>query len=329
MERDLKFILDAANGFRTARVLLSAIELNIFTHVGPGATAEAIAGRLDMPQRGVEMLLNALVGTGFLVKEENAFACTPQTDRFLNDASDESVRASLLHSVHLWDRWSHLTECVNAGTTVTGETASLKDPKRTEAFIGAMHRNATNRARRISDMLDCTGVARMLDIGGGSGAYTIALVKDNLQMEGVVLDLPQVTPITRRHIADAGLGERIQTVNGDYHTAQYGGNFDLVLASAIMHINSPEENLAIARKAFNCLNPGGRLVISEFLLNEDKTAPEAAALFSINMLVATEQGAAYSEAEYRAWLTMAGFNYIRRMDVEGPIGLMVGVKPLS
>ena len=327
MDRDLKAIVDAASGFRTARVLLSAIELDLFTHVGPGAEAKTIARRLDMPLRGVEMLLNALAATGFLTKQDGSFACTPATDRYLNDASGDSVRGSLLHTVHLWDRWSRLTDCVATGSTVTGETASLNDPGRTEAFIAAMQRSAGDRARKISDLLDCTGVARMLDIGGGSGAYSIALAKDNPALEAVIMDLPQVTPITRRHIEQAGLAERIQTVNGDYHTARYGDNYDLVLASSILHINTPEENLAIIRKAFDCLNPGGRLVISEFLLNQDKAGPEGAALFSINMLVATVGGAAYSEAEYRAWLTLAGFDYIRRIDVEGPVGLIIGVKP--
>jgi len=133
-------------GFQPSRVLLTAIELNVFTAIGEGATAEEVAAKLNSDPRATGMLLNALAALGLLSKNGGAFRNTPVTARFLDDASPESERLAWMHSVHMWKSWSTLTDCVRAGTSVSRREGAAPDAAWTAAFIAAMHRNATERA---------------------------------------------------------------------------------------------------------------------------------------------------------------------------------------
>jgi len=166
----------------------------------------------------------------------------------------------------------------------------------------------------------------MLDVGGGSGAYSIAFAKANPVLHAEILDLPAVTAIAQRHIRAAGVEERVQPRAGDLRTDALGRGFDLVFVSAICHMLSPEENADLLRRCHDALAPGGRVVIQDFILNPEKTGPKFAALFALNMLVGTAAGSSYSEPEYTDWLTAVGFREIRHVRLPGPSGLMIGVR---
>ncbi len=322
MERLPEELLERINAFRESRLLLSAIELDVFTAVGEGATAGEAAGRLGTDPRATEMLLNALVAVGMLTKREGVFRNTPAAARWLSDASPESARAALMHVVHLWPNWGLLTECVRKGTSPRAGRRRTRE--QTEAFIALMHYNAQVRAPMVAEAIGLEGVRRVLDLGGGSGAYAIAFAQASASLEVELLDLPAVLRIARRHVEAAGLGGRVRLRAGDLRGEDYGSGYDLVFISAICHMLDPEENRAMLRKSYRALAPAGRVAIQDFILEPDKTAPRAAAMFALNMLVGTRAGASYSEPEYRAWLEEAGFSGVRRLHLPGPTGLMIG-----
>jgi cyclopropane fatty-acyl-phospholipid synthase-like methyltransferase len=170
------------------------------------------------------------------------------------------------------------------------------------------------------------GFQRMLDLGGGSAAYSIAFAQANPRLRAEVLDLPAVLPLTQDYIRRAGLEARIQTRPGDLRTDAFGEGYDLALMSAIAHMFSPEENRDLLRRIHQALAPNGRLVLQDFILEADKTSPGFAVLFSLNMLVNTTAGASYSETEYEAWLRGAGFRECKRVRLPGPANLMIAVK---
>jgi cyclopropane fatty-acyl-phospholipid synthase-like methyltransferase len=167
----------------------------------------------------------------------------------------------------------------------------------------------------------------MLDLGGGSGAYSIAFARAHPGLRAEILDLATVVPIARGHIERAGLAERVTARAGNLGDPSYGQGFDLVFVSAICHMLGADENLALLRKSFQALEPGGRILIQDFILERDKTAPRHAALFALNMLVGTEKGSSYSEDEYADWLRETGFHEIRRVRLPGPTGLMIASRP--
>lgn len=322
MERLPEELLERINAFRESRLLLTAIELDVFTAVGQGAEAARIAKRLGTDKRATEMLLNALVAVGMLTKRDGVFNNTPVAARWLSGDSPDSARAAMMHIAHLWKNWSLLTECVRRGSSP--RAGRRRTAGETEAFIALMHYNARARAPMVVEAVGVEGVRRMLDLGGGSGAYAIAFAQASSELEADILDLAPVLRIARRHIEEAGLQDRVKLRVGDINQRSYGTGYDLVFISAICHMLDPKQNLEMLGKSYRALRPGGRVVIQDHILEEDKTAPRAAALFSLNMLVNTRGGASYSESEYRSWLGKAGFREVTRLHLPGPTGLLVG-----
>jgi cyclopropane fatty-acyl-phospholipid synthase-like methyltransferase len=167
----------------------------------------------------------------------------------------------------------------------------------------------------------------MLDVGGGSGAYSIAFAKANPVLTADILDLASVAPIAQRHIQEEGVTDRVSTRVGDLRSDPLGSGYDLILVSAICHMLSEEENRDLFERCHAALVAGGRIAVQDFILEPDKTAPAWGALFALNMLVGTRGGSSYSEAEYTDWLNGAGFREIRHVALPGPASLMVAGRP--
>ena len=313
-------LMERIRAFQQSRALLTAIELDLFAAVGAGAPAAKIAQRLGTDPRATEMLLHAVAALGAIEKRDGVFRNTADSARWLRGHG----RLALMHIVNLWPRWSVLTECVRQGAPAPAPPPDARPAEWTRAFIAAMHQNASIFAGLVAQAAGAVSVKRMLDLGGGSGAYSIAFARVNPELRSEILDLPAVAPLARGYIEEAGLAARISVREGDLHQRDYGRGYDLVFISAICHMLGPKENLAMLRKARQALAPGGRVVVQDFILERDKTAPLHAALFSLNMLVGTERGSSYSEDEYAAWLREAGFEDIRRVRLPGPAGLMIG-----
>ena len=320
-------IMQRMRAYQESRVILTGVELDIFTAVGQGARSDEVAKKTGANPRATEMLMNALVATGMLTKEDGVFRNTPVAAQFYAEGSPNDARAAAMHTVNLWPRWSTLTDCVRAGTSVGPEQFSNRQNDWTRAFIAAMHCNALDRAPLILRAVGTEGVKRMLDVGGGSGAYSIAFAKAVEGLQAEILDLETVIPIAQNHIEKAGVGNRVKTRAGDLRTDQLGQGFNLVLLSAICHMLGVDENRDLLKRCRQALAPRGRVVIQDFILDADKTSPKTGALFALNMLVVTENGNSYSRDEYSAWLREAGFEDIRHLQLPGPTALMVGSRP--
>lgn len=320
-------LTNTVRAFMESRVILSAVELDLFTAVGGGATAAAVAAELHTDRRATETFLNAVTSLGLLEKQGDIFRNTPMAARYLAAGGADDSRMALMHIVGLWTRWSTMTDCVRAGTSVGYREVTERDAAATAAFIAAMHSNAAVRAPLVVRAVGTENVRRLLDLGGGSGAYAIAFAQADPDLRADLFDLPDVLPIAGGHIADAGLNDRIGLRPGDMRKDDFGGGYDLVLLSAICHMYSPDENRRLLEKAFRALEPGGRLVIQDFILDPDKTSPRQAALFALNMLVGTPAGGTYNRTEYAGWLESVGFTDIHRINLPGPAGLMIGSRP--
>lgn len=315
---------DLARSFMPARALLTALELDVFTAVAEGAPAEKVAQRIGAANRATEMLLNALVSLKLLEKRDGAFFNSAASARFFAEGSPDNARPGLLHTANLWKRWSTLTDAVREGTAVAPR---VRDADWAMTFIAAMDRNARERAGSVVKTVASPAIRRVLDLGGGSGAYSIALARAVPGLHAEILDTADVVPLTQQYIRQAGLADRISTRVGDMLSDSLGEGYDLVLVSAICHMFSPDDNRALLERVFNALAPNGQIVVQDFILEPDKTAPRAAALFALNMLVGTTAGSTYSEGEYANWLHDAGFTGVRRVRFPGsPSGLMIGIR---
>ena len=308
-------------GFMPSRVLLTALELDVFTAVADGGDVEHISGKLNASARGTGILLNALVSLGLLSKSGDRYANTPESARFFVQGSKDNHRNGLIHIVNMWNRWSTLTDAVRSGRRVFDRE---KSQDWTKDFIAAMQRIARERAPLVVKALGSNGTHKLLDLGGGSGAYSIAFAKVNPAAQCEILDVPEVVPLTEDYIMKAGVSAQVKLRPGNMLCDDFGSGYDLIMLNAICHMFSEEQNRDIIRRARQALAPGGQLSVQDFILNDDKTAPQQAALFSVNMLVGTDAGASYSEREYTRWMTDAGFQEVRRVKLPGPSDLIVG-----
>ena len=223
-----KIIMDMARGFQKSRILLTAVELEIFTVLGTsGKTADQVAEEIAADARATDRILNALTAIGFTEKTGNSFSNSPVSEKYLDQKSPEYIWR-LKHSVNQWNSWSTLTQAVKKGTRVAETREKFKNEKMLNSFIGAMHYRAQQDADSMVSKIDTGDVSRMLDVGGGSGAYSIAFIKKNKTSSAVVFDLPDVIPITKKYIQEAGLSDRIETIPGDYLSDDFGSGYDLV-----------------------------------------------------------------------------------------------------
>jgi len=322
-------LIETVNAFRTSRLILSAIELRVFDIIsGKKMTSSEIAGIAHTDPRATDRFLNALVGQGLVVKNNGTFSNSPFSDKFLVSSSAQFM-AGMDHMVGLWRTWNTLTDAVKTGTSLA-ETVrnSINDrgEKWLEAFIAAMHARGMEQGRELVSMLDLSGTHRTLDVGGGSGAFSFAFIERNPEIKAFILDLPNVVPITQRYIEKEGYTGKAGILKGDYLKDDFGKDYDLVLMSAIIHINNPEENTLLIRKGAEALAEGGQLVIIDHVMNESRTEPIMGTMFALNMLVGTKHGDTYTEKEYRGWMKDSGLNYIKLKTSRSGMQVMIGRK---
>jgi len=309
-------IREFAASFQKSRILLSGIELDIFTNINEsGTTSNQIANHLHLNERACERLLNALVSLGFLTKKNHLFFNTADSFAFLSKKSSD-YSAGLMHLNHLWNTWSNLTQVVKTGKSAHPAEINERGEEWLFAFIDAMHDRAKKQAPQQLANIDLSEVESILDIGGGSGAYSMEFVSKKPEIAAIVFDLPGVVPITKRFINKEGFSDQIKTHPGDYTTDDLPKGFDLVFLSAVIHSNSLEINKELIKKCYNSLNKNGKIVIQDWIMNNDRTLPASGAVFAINMLVGTEAGDCFTDQEAAEMLNAAGFKNISRTEFE-------------
>ncbi len=321
-------VFAVARDFMRSRVILTAAELDLFTLIQEGdSTAEKMASRLGADKRALSRVLDCLVTFGLLGKNGDVYSPTEEGAPY-SMKHPESSLPMLLHISRLWDSWSDLTEVVEKGPGSEQRPSRPMDPESRRAFIGAMHVIGRTLSEEIARSLDLSGFKKVMDIGGGSGTYTIAFLKNNPRMRAVIFDLEDVIPMAGERLEAEGFLVRTDLVQGDFYRDELPTGCDLALLSAIIHQNNPEQNLHLFKKAYRALEPGGMLLIRDHIMNDSRTNPPEGALFAINMLVNTRGGDTYTFAEVEKGLAEAGFGNIRmlrsgeRMDC-----LVAGVKP--
>jgi 3-hydroxy-5-methyl-1-naphthoate 3-O-methyltransferase len=320
-------LMQLSMGFWAFKTLAAAHELDLFSRLsaGEGMTIDDVAREYDIEQRPAEMLLTGCAALGLLDKAGERYGNTPLAEEYLVKGKPDYFGGWVqMLDKRLYPGWGKLGEAIRTNRPTTWDPTTQKslfegeDPVMLEVFWGAMHSLSTHTARALGEAVDFSRYERLLDVGGGSGAYDIELCKRYDQLGATVHDLPFVVEIAARRIEEAGLSERIHTVGGDFFAEpELPNGHDVILLSMILHDWSEERNREILRKCYDALPSGGGIVISELLVNDEKTGPPPAALMSLNMLIETE-GRNYTPAEYSSWLQDTGFTDIGCVWFEAP-----------
>jgi len=306
-------LMENVRAFMKSRIILTGAELDLFTQINRGLdTAKALAEKQRLDIRALSRLLDAYVVYGLLTKENGRYQLT--TDgMFLSSDHPETPLPMVLHMNELWNTWSRLTDTVKLGNNPERVPASQKSKKALNAFIGAMHVVGKKLSTEITEKLDLSSFHKLLDVGGASGTYTIAFLEKNPKMRAVIFDLKQVIPIAEACLRQAGISDRVELVGSDFYTDELPEGCDLALLSAIIHQNSPVQNENLFRKIHKSILPGGTLIIRDHIMDEDRTRPQAGAIFALNMLVGTEGGGTYTFREVKKSLEAVGFTDVRQI----------------
>jgi ubiquinone/menaquinone biosynthesis C-methylase UbiE len=270
----------------------------------------------------VELLANALAGLGLLEKRESRFSNSPFADAHLVPGKAEYLGGYLDHHVAIWERWDRLSEAVRAGTL----EAAQRPGGLIRALVMAMHTSSQMHAESVVDSVDLAGVRRIIDIGGGSGDYAYAFLRRLPEATAVVFDLPAALPTSLEYAGLAGMAERVELRPGDYFADEFGDGFGLAVVSNILHSLDWAGCVMVLAKAYRCLDPGGRVVVHDFVLTEDGTQPQWASLFSLNMLTVGSPGRSYTHVEIRRMLEEARFGDVEHVPMEGDSDLLMGTR---
>ncbi len=321
-------LLESVRGFMKSRIILTGVELDLFTHIQRGLnTAEGIARKNGLDIRATARLMDAIVTFGLLTKMGGRYELTPESV-FLSADHPETTLPMMLHMNELWDNWSGLTTAVTMGKNTLPMSVSEKTEKNRNAFIGAMHVVGRKLSQEIAGSLDLRPYRKLLDIGGGSGTYTISFLQENPQMTAVIFDLQPVIRLAEERLRLVGMRDRVTLMAGDFYSDPLPEACDLALLSAIIHQNSPEQNSALYRKIHRALVPGGTLIIRDHIMDESRTMPPAGAIFALNMLVATEGGDTYTFQQISEALVATGFLDVRQIrSGEKMDGIITARKP--
>lgn len=301
-------IMTDVRSFMKSRVILTGAELDVFTRLdGNFLTTAELIGDRNLDERATTRILDCLVAFKLLEKQDAKYRTSPEGST-LSSRHPESVLPMVRHMNFIWRNWSRLTAVAQCGRNPDLKPVVDAEPEdERRSFIGAMHVAARQISMKIADAFDSRAYKKLLDVGGGSGAYTIAFLKNNPQLSAVVFDLKNVIPITKEKIREAGIEDRVTFAEGDFYKDPLPEGCDLALLSAIIHQNSPDQNLALYQKIFRALRHGGALLIRDHIMDTTRTQPSAGALFALNMLVNTPAGDTYTFGEVKEILESAGF----------------------
>jgi ubiquinone/menaquinone biosynthesis C-methylase UbiE len=320
-------------GYVPTLVLEAAIHHRVFDVLDGGSkTLQETAEATGASERGLQAVMNTLVGLNFLAKEDGQrYSLTPESEAFLVSTKPAFQGGILKHtSMQLIPKWLHLNEVVGTGkpkTAVNQEGAGTSFFQELVADIFPMsYPSAQVLAKHLGLDTSETEV-RVLDLAAGSGVWGIALAQSSEKVTVTAVDWVDVLPATEKMVGRFGLTDRFAFVSGDLETADFGSGYNVATLGHILHSEGEARSKGLLRKTFEALAPGGTISIAEFLVNADRTGPVISLFFAANMLVNTDEGDTYSFDEISGWLTEAGFTDVRLLEARGPSPLILATKP--
>ncbi|HYJ03912.1 MAG TPA: methyltransferase [Chthoniobacterales bacterium] len=340
-------ILQTAFGFWSSKVLLSAVELGVFTILKDRKmTGTELAQATGMHPRGISDFFDALVAMKFLEREGDSegisraggtaarYSNTPLTALYLDRDSPRYIGGILeMLNGRLFEFWNDLPEALRTGKPQNEMKGGGKgmfeelyaDPARLEQFLGGMTGLSRLNFEAFAEKFDFSQFKTLCDVGGATGLLSVEVAKRHPQMRCVSFDLPVVEPIAKRSIAAAGLSDRVSTASGDFF-ADPLPKADVITMGMILHDWNLERKKRLIRAAYDALPPGGAFVAIEALIDDARRENLFGLLMSLNMLIEFGDAFDYSGADFREWCREAGFQRFEVIHLFGPSSAAVAYK---
>ena len=325
-------IFQTYSAHMTTAVLVSGVDLEVYTHIKNGYnTAVEIAMAAQASPRGMEILLNGLVALNFLTKSSNTYQLTPVAEKFLVKDSPaylgDWVQTADMNQKDIL----HLTEVVKTGKSFSRIEQEQEEGeeycKKLDPGIFPVTYPWAKAAAEALEVGKTWKNLDVLDVGAGSGAWSIAFAELDAGTKATALDWPGILEITRKFVDRFGLNERFSYLSGDMLKIDFGREkYDLVILGQICHMLGAETNQKLFSRIHRSLKRGGKLLISSFIPDDERSSAVMPLLFAALELISTTEGNTYTVKEYREWLQGAGFRSIATIDAPGPSPLIIASK---
>jgi ubiquinone/menaquinone biosynthesis C-methylase UbiE len=315
---------------RVSLTLIAAVDLDLFTTISEGnKTLADISRAIQAPKRGLERLLDSLIGLGYLTRRGTQYGLAPIASTFLVRNRHTYIGAMADETRMTVPGWMQLAEVIRTGRPVAGvDTAEGREffPRLVRAIFPLTY----NSARLLVGSLPqakLKRVGRVLDVAAGSAAWSLPFAQASPTLRVTVLDYPEVTPVAREYAQMFGVGDRYDYLEGDLRTIDFGQKaYDVVILGHIIHSEGEKHGKNLIAKSYRALKPGGTLVIAEMVPNDTRTGPLLPLLFGLNMILHTNEGDVFTMAQYREWLKRAGFTSIRTVEAQSPSPLILATR---
>jgi SAM-dependent methyltransferase len=308
--------------------MLAGMQLDVFTPLKDDPlTAAQLADVLGVNMEKLSRLLYALVTAGLLTVDGDRFANTPEAQLFLVKGQPTYLGGRHENFSEVWENLLHTAETIRTGMPQCKKDFAATSPEDQMHFFRGLHPGTLANGRALATRYDFSRYTTLADVGGGSGGMALALTEAYPHLRATVIDLPTVTPITQRFLAEAGATDRVQVVAADVVNAPVPGTYDVAVVRSLLQVLSPEDALQALRHIGAALHPGGRLYIVGRILDDSRLAPVDTVGFNVVFLNIFDDGRAYTEGEHRTWLTAAGFAEIARVPLPEGVSIMTARKP--
>ena len=299
---------EAIYAFRIPRIILTALDLELFSRMGTRAwSVSALAKHLGTSQRGLEILCRNLASIGLVECPGGRYRSSPMAQRYLSHQSQDFRGAYLQLIRRQWDEWSKLTTAVKTGRPLDEDESET--PEYRQSFSWAMHQRSLESAKQVTAQLPVGQGQSLLDLGGGPGTYALHFLKRHPSLRATVMDRPAALEVAHTLTQRYRLQSRVDLVPCDFLKQPIPGCFDVVWYSNVLHIYSPQENLKVFQKVKRSLTPGGRIFIQDTFLQDPRgLIPVEANVFAVTMLLYTQTGNTYSLRDVQGWLKRTGFS---------------------
>jgi hypothetical protein len=328
-------ILQVGLGFWPSKVLLSAVEMELFTGLAKGPQSlEIIQGRMGLHPRAARDFLDALVALGFLERVDGEYSNTPASDLFLDKHKPSYIGGILeMANNRLYGHWNHLTEAIRTGLPQNeirgggGSTfaALYADPARLKSFLGAMTGVSHGANMAIASKFPWDRYRTFTDAGTAQGDLAVQIALANRHLSGIGFDLAEVGPIFEEYAERNGVADRLRFVNGSFFE-QAIPSADVILMGHILHDWGLDEKRLLIRKAYDSVPEGGALIVYESIIDDDRSKNAFGLMMSLNMLIETPAGFDYTGADCQGWMKEAGFRETRVEHLVGPDSMVIGIR---
>ena len=316
------------DGAYPALAMLAGMQINLFTPLQDGPmTGDEIARAIGAGTKKLNPLLYALVAANLLTVDGDRFANTAESARFLVEGRPDYVGHRHVNMARRWRSILHTSKSILEGKAQAKVDFSDISEDQLEVFAKGLHQTTVKAGRDLMARYDFSNHRTLLDVGGGTGGMSFAIVEAHPQIQATIADLPAMTPITQRSISDAGFSDRVQVITADMVDGGMEGSYDAVIMKNFIQVLNPDQARRALANIHRVTEPGGSVYILGAVLDDSRLSPSEAVASSLNFLNIYDGGQSYTEAEHSDWLTEAGFEVVERVVVSDGSSIIAARKP--